>query len=272
MNGYIKELSRLISEVRDKVPLVHQITNYVTVNDCANITLAIGASPIMADDIAEAADITSISSSLVLNIGTLNDRTIKSMLAAGKRANELDIPVVFDPVGAGASGLRSEATERIISEVRLSVLRGNISEVSFVAGLQSAVRGVDASAQDAGGDAGEAARKASRLLGCVAAVTGAVDAVSDGSRTVRIHNGHKMLSRVTGTGCMSTALTGVFAGTTRDMLSAAAAGIAIMGIAGEIAYEKAGDNGSGSFRSAIIDAVSLMDGALFEQRAKIYEA
>lgn len=267
-----EQVSALISEVRSKVPLVHQITNYVTVNDCANITLAVGASPIMADDISEAADITSISSALVINIGTLNERTVASMLASGKRANELGIPVIFDPVGAGASKLRSDTTKTITNQIKLAVLRGNLSEISFVAGLKATTRGVDASAADSGNDAVAVAREAARQLDCVVAVTGAVDVISDGRKTVTIQNGHKMLSRVTGTGCMATALVGAFAGATDDFLSAAAAGIASMGIAGEIAFEKAGGKGTGSFRSAIIDAVSLIDRELLKARAKINES
>jgi len=266
-----EQVAALIPEVRSRVPLVHQITNYVTVNDCANITLAVGASPIMADDISEAADITSVSSALVINIGTLNERTIASMLASGKRANELGIPVIFDPVGAGASKLRSDTTKIITNQIRLAVLRGNLSEISFVAGLEATTRGVDASAADSGNDAAAVAREAARQLNCVVAVTGAADVISDGRRTVIIQNGHKMLSRVTGTGCMATALVGSFAGAADDFLAAAAAGIASMGIAGEIAFEKAGAKGTGSFRSAIIDAVSSIDRELLRERAKINE-
>ncbi|MGE4483701.1 MAG: hydroxyethylthiazole kinase [Oscillospiraceae bacterium] len=271
MNNIIKQVSALITEVRNKVPLVHQITNYVTVNDCANITLAIGASPIMADDMAEAADITAISSALVINIGTLNERTVSSMLASGKRANALGIPVVFDPVGAGASKLRNDTTRTILKEVRLSVLRGNLSEVSFVAGLKATTRGVDASEADSINDAVTITKDTAQMLGCTVAVTGAVDVISDGRRTVTIQNGHKMLSNVTGTGCMATALIGAFAGVTDDSLLAAAAGIAAMGIAGEIAFNAAGGKGTGSFRSSIIDAVSLLDENLMEESANINE-
>ena len=271
MNRMTKQAADLIEKVRGQVPLVHQITNYVTVNDCANITLAVGASPIMADDIGEAADIAGIASALVLNIGTLNERTIASMLAAGKRANERGIPVVLDPVGAGASRLRNETTLAILRQVRLAVVRGNLSELSFVAGLGASTRGVDASDADAGRDAVTVAREAARQLGCVAAVTGAVDVISDGTRTVEIRNGHPMLSRVTGTGCMSTALVGACAGAADDCLTAAVAAIAAMGIAGEIAYERAGEQGTGSFRTALMDAVSRLDRTVMESRANILE-
>ena len=139
-----QKVVELLNRLKNKKPLIHNITNYVTVNDCANILLAIGASPIMADDLKESADITSIASALVINIGTLNERTIESMIASGKKANELNIPVVLDPVGAGASSFRNETTKRILEEIKISVLRGNISEIKFIAGLESEKKGVDA--------------------------------------------------------------------------------------------------------------------------------
>lgn len=262
----------LVDKVRAQVPLIHQITNYVTVGDCANITLAIGASPVMADDISETEEITGISSALVLNIGTLNERTIASMLASGKRANELGIPVVFDPVGAGASRLRNEAAKAILEQVRLSVIRGNLSEISFLAGQSSSTRGVDVSASDADKDGVSIAEKIARQYQCAAAITGPVDIISDGTRTVRIGNGHPMLSKVTGTGCMCTALIASFAAVTKDYLSAAVSGVASMGIAGELAYEKEGKKGTGSFRIALMDAVSRLDKTIMETRMKIHEA
>lgn len=272
MNQITNEVIQAIETLRKTVPLVHNITNYVTVNDCANALLAIGASPIMADDIAEAADITAISSALVINIGTLNQRTIASMLAAGKRANEIGIPVVFDPVGAGASKLRNDVTREILNQVKISVLRGNISEISFVAGLDVSTKGVDASAADDGHDAVAVARAVAQKLGCTAAITGAVDVISDGNRVVKISNGHPMLSKVTGTGCMTSALVGAYAGVVRDGFTAAVAGIASMGIAGEIAFGKAGQTGTGSFHIAIIDALSKLDSSIMEERAKLDEA
>ena len=168
-NEIVLEIGKLLDEVRNKKPLVHNITNYVTVNDCANILLALGASPIMADDIKEAADITKISSALVINIGTLNERTIESMIASGKKANELNIPVVFDPVGAGASEFRNETTKRIIEEVKISVLRGNMSEIKFISGLESTTKGVDASESDmqSGNDEGvNVAKNLANKLNC----------------------------------------------------------------------------------------------------------
>lgn len=272
MDNILKETAELLSKLRGKKPLIHNITNYVTVNDCANVVLAIGASPIMADDIGEAADITAISSALVINIGTLNQRTVESMLAAGKKANELGIPVVFDPVGAGASKLRNEATRSILSQVKVSVVRGNMSEISFIAGLKANTKGVDAAEEDiSSGDAMQTARTVAGRLGCVAAITGAIDIITDGKRVAAVSNGHKLLSDVTGTGCMTTALVGSFCGAGGDAFIAAVAGIAAMGIAGEIAYKNAGDKGTGSFHMAIIDALSRLDEKILSERARINE-
>ena len=267
-----QKAGEVLGRVRTQCPLIHNITNYVTVNDVANAVLALGASPIMADDIAEAADITAMSAALVVNIGTLNSRTLASMLDAGRRANAQGVPVVLDPVGAGASRLRNEATEQLLREVKLTVLRGNLSEIAFVAGLQAAAKGVDVSEADAGRDPEMVALTAARRLDCTVAITGAVDVITDGGRVARIHNGHRLLSRVTGTGCMTTALVGACAGVAEDAFLAAVAGVASMGIAGEIAFELAGSRGTGSFHMAILDALSCMDGALLAQRGKIDEA
>ncbi|MGN0276044.1 MAG: hydroxyethylthiazole kinase [Hominisplanchenecus sp.] len=272
----LENAAELLGKVREQVPLVHNITNYVTVNDCANALLAIGGSPIMADDIAEAADITAISSALVLNMGTLNARTIQSMLEAGKKANELGIPVVFDPVGAGASALRNETAERILSQVKIAVLRGNLSEISFAAGLEVSTKGVDSSEADSNNDAAVVGRRAAEKYHCVAAVTGAVDVITDGKRVVRISNGHRMLSRVTGTGCMTSAITGAFAAAASreehpDYLAAAAGSVASMGMAGELAYEKAGKTGTGSFHIAVIDALSCLDTEKMKEMGRFEE-
>lgn len=268
------KIGNLLDEVRNKKPLVHNITNYVTVNDCANILLAIGASPIMADDIKEAADITKISSALVINIGTLNERTIESMIVSGKKANELNIPVVFDPVGAGASEFRNATTKRILDEVKISVLRGNMSEIKFISGLESSTKGVDASESDTktGNNEGINVAKnlANRLKGTVA-ITGATDIISDGERVAILENGTKMLSNVTGTGCMTTSLIGAFCGAGSDYFLGAVSGITSMGIAGEIAFEKAGQIGTGSFHIAIIDAISNLTSEVIKNMAKATE-
>ncbi|MDR0316764.1 MAG: hydroxyethylthiazole kinase [Treponema sp.] len=264
----------LLKKVRENKPLVHHITNYVTVNDCANITLAIGASPVMADAIEEAADISAIAQALVLNMGTLNARTVASMIAAGKSANKKGIPVVFDPVGAGASSFRNETAALIIKEIKLGVIRGNISEIRFVAGLGSQTKGVDASESDlAGGNAGQTAKELAQKLGCVVVVSGAVDTVSDGTKIILVENGHPMLGNLTGTGCMCSSLIGSFCGAAPDeLLYASATAMMSMGIAGELAYTHAGQKGNGSFRAALHNAISLMDGQTLEKKAKFHEA
>ncbi len=261
----------LAEKVRKENPLVHNITNYVTVNDCANAVLAVGGSPIMADDEKEAADITAISSALVLNIGTLNQRTIPSMILSGKKANELGIPVVFDPVGAGASAFRNETAKKILQEVKISVIRGNLSELSFLAGLGSSTKGVDSSAEDEEKEAAAVAEKASKIYQCTVCITGKMDVVTDGTRIAYGKNGNSMMAKVTGTGCMATAVTGAFCSVTDNCYDAALAAITVMGIAGERAYEEAGNRGTGSFHIELINALSTMSRMQIEERTEIEE-
>ncbi len=272
----MKELcAELLEQVRKKRPLVHHITNYVTVNECANITLAVGASPIMADALEEALDISALSSALVLNIGTLNERVVPSMLAAGVAANRAGAPVVFDPVGAGASRMRSEVAKMLLYEIKVDILRGNISEICHIAGMDSKTQGVDASEDDMRSiaDAVFIAKELAARLGCIVAITGATDVVSDGGRTLCIRNGHPMLGRITGTGCMCSSLVGALCGASPDMLlGGSVAALLTMGIAGEIAYKGAGVKGNGSFRTALHDAVSRIDARTLESEAKLYEA
>jgi hydroxyethylthiazole kinase len=268
------EIGCALEEIRRKKPLVHHITNYVTANGCANITLAIGASPVMADELEEVHDIVSISSALVLNIGTLNQRIMESIIAAGKKANSLGIPVVFDPVGAGASAYRNRSALRLMEEVKLSVVRGNVSEIGFIAGAGGMAKGVDASEDDtaAGNEARSLlAKSAAKILGCVAAITGPVDVISDGSRTIYIENGTKLLSGVTGTGCMCTSLIGAYLGAAADYLTAAAGGVLSMGIAGELAEMNADGKGCGAFQMGILDAIGNLNAEEIKRRAKIYE-
>lgn len=254
----LSSIAQAAQAVRDKVPLVHHITNYVTVNDCANAVLAIGASPIMSDDIGECADITAISQALVVNMGTLNQRTIQSMIASGKRANELGVPVVFDPVGAGASQLRNDTAKAFLEQVTPAVIRGNLSEVSFLAGLEVATKGVDTAEADASNDPVAVAKTVAQKYGCVAAITGAVDVITDGTRLVKLANGHPMLSKVTGTGCMTSGLTGAFCGANSDYLVAAAGAILSMSLAGELSFAQYGEVGTGHFHMGIIDALSKL--------------
>ena len=189
----------IFDNVRKKSPLVHNITNYVTVNDCANVLLACGSSPIMADELEDAVEITAICGGLNINIGTLNQRTIPAMFASGKQANELGHPVVLDPVGAGASTLRTETALGLLKEVKFAVIRGNISEIKTLTLGSGTTRGVDADVSDKVteenlNEAVSFARDFSRQTGAVIAVTGAIDIVTDGERSFCIRNGRPEMS------------------------------------------------------------------------------
>lgn len=267
-----------IFEKTQKNPqLVHNITNYVTVNDCANILLAMGSSPIMADDIEEVEEITTICSALVLNIGTLNSRTVESMIAAGKKANELGHPVVLDPVGAGASKLRTETTHRLLKEVKFSVIRGNVSEIKTVYAGAGTTKGVDADVKDAVTaetlDATIAlAKELAERTGAVIAVTGATDLIVDAMKSFVVKNGHRDMSKITGTGCMLSAMTAAYvAANPEKVLEAVVCAVASMGIAGEMASRQIINNqlGTGNLRTFIIDNISTMTGNTIETYAKI---
>lgn len=257
--------------------LIHNITNYVTVNDCANILLAMGSSPIMADDPREVAEIAAICSGLVINIGTLNERTIESMIIAGKTANRLNHPVVLDPVGAGASLLRTETTYRLLDEVKFSVIRGNISEILTVAKGAGRTRGVDADAADMVTEGNMDATLAmatdlAKRTSAIVAITGPMDLITDGKETSIVKNGNPEMSKITGTGCMLSAMTAAYvAANPNELLSAAVCAVATMGIAGELAAEKvtAKALGTGSLRTHIIDAISQMTPQCIETHGKI---
>ncbi len=250
----LNNIASSLLAVKSKSPLVHQITNYVTVNDCANVTLAIGGSPVMADDLEEAADMASLAQALVINIGTLNARTRASMLAAGKRARELGIPVILDPVGIGATKLRTDTVKTIIEEICPSVIRGNMSEIKCLAGFDVEIKGVDSIADDRQGAL--VARTLAKRLGCIVAITGKQDFVSDGTRTALIDNGHELLSKVTGTGCMTSALIGTYCGAIQDWYLGTVAGILTMGLAGEMAeHALIPGDGVGMFKVRLFDAI-----------------
>ncbi|MFL0250567.1 hydroxyethylthiazole kinase [Clostridium neuense] len=266
-----EKFKELLCSVKEKKPLVHHITNYVTVNDCANIVLAVGGSPVMADDINEVEDMVSIASSLVINIGTLNSRTIEAMVKAGKRANKLGIPVVLDPVGVGATPYRKETALRLIKEIKFAVIRGNLAEIKILCGMNAASKGVD-SEETLTDDAKEVAKVCAKNLNTVVAITGVNDYVSDGNKVMVLKNGTKMLTTVTGTGCMTTSLVGTYCGVTKDYLLAAAAGILTMSMSGEKAYEKLTEaEGSGNFRVRLIDEVFKLKGEDFMRRGSINE-
>lgn len=267
----------ILKNVCEKTPLVHNITNYVTVNDCANILLACGGAPIMADDIQEVEDITSICNALVINIGTLNERTIASMLRAGIKANALNHPVILDPVGAGASGLRTKTTFDLLEKVQFSVIRGNISEIKTVYAGSGSTQGVDASPTDKVTDESldEAVRFAkdlSKKTGAIIAITGAIDIVADSRKAYVIRNGHALMSKITGTGCMLSCVVGAYcAANPSNMLDATAAAVCAMGLCGELAYQKMiqSDGGTSSLKMHLIDAMSKLSGNALEEGARI---
>lgn len=265
----------MLKNVRASCPLIHNITNYVTVNDCANVVLACGASPIMADDREEVAEISSLCAGLNLNIGTLNSRTIGSMLLAGKRANELGHPVVLDPVGAGASKLRTETALRLLDEVRFTVIRGNVSEIKVLASGSGSTKGVDADLADRVTEENldemlAFAKSFAAKTGAVVAITGAIDLVTDGKTACCIRNGHPMMSSVTGTGCQLSAMTAAFVtANPTQPLEATAAAVCTMGLAGEIAHGRLTKlDGNASYRNYIIDAIYNMTPEMLEKGAR----
>ncbi len=298
-------INPIFENVRKKSPLIHTITNYVTANDCANMLLACGASPIMADDVEEAVEITSLCHGLTINLGTLNQNKISSMLSAGKRANELGHPVILDPVGIGASKLRTETALRLIKEVSFSVIRANISEMKgLISGIKNEektsnegstkdgktsnegsmeggkTRGVDADISDQITEENLAeavlfAQAAARKLGAVVAISGAIDIVADQEKAYCIRNGHPMMRLVTGTGCQLSALTAAFAAANPNMpLEAAAAAVCAMGVCGEIGCRRLSEmDGNASYRNYIIDAMYHLTPERLEKEARyeVYE-
>jgi hydroxyethylthiazole kinase len=255
-----------LRELRERKPLVHQITNYVVMNETANATLALGALPVMTHAREEVEEMVALAGALVLNIGTLSPHWVDAMLLAGKAANEHGIPVVLDPVGAGATRYRTETARRLLDEVKVAVLRGNQGEVATLVGVEAEVRGVESIG--AGSEPADLARTAARNLGLVAAVTGPVDHVSDGDRVLAVANGHELLATVTGTGCMSSAITGCFLAVARDRpLEAAASALAAFGVAAEDAAPAA--KGPGSFHVGLYDALAGLEPETLDARARI---
>jgi hydroxyethylthiazole kinase len=255
---------RDLAAIRERKPLVHQITNFVVMNETANATLAIGALPVMAHALQEVAEMARAASALVLNIGTLSDEWVEAMLAAGKAANGVGVPIVLDPVGAGATAYRTQTAQTLVRELSPAVVRGNAAEIGTLAGQEAEIRGVEAV-----GSAGpKLAQQAARALGCVAAVTGAVDRVSDGERVLGIANGHELMATVTGTGCMATAITGCFLGVRGDEpLEAAVEALVAFGVAGEEAAKAASK--PGSFHVALYDALFDLDPGTIDSRAQV---
>lgn len=272
------ELATALENVRTSTPLVHCITNYVTVNDCANALLACGGSPIMSDEPEDVVDITTICGGLVLNIGTLNKQTIAGMRAAGKRASELGHPIVLDPVGAGASALRTATASEILDTMDVAVVRGNMSEIKAVAGASAATRGVDVNPDDVVTDENLAASAAfakelAKKTGAIIAITGAIDVVANDERAFAIRNGNAIMGKITGAGCMLSCLVGAYSVANKEnMLDGVVAAIAGEGLCGQIAAERMTEaDGNGSFRTYLLDAMYNLDAATLADGALVQE-
>ena len=274
LKGRIAFMKRQFDLLRKTMPLIHNITNYVTVNDVANILLACGGSPIMSDEAEDVEDITSICNGLNINIGTLHKSSIEGMLRAGKKANDLHHPILLDPVGAGASKFRTETALRLMQELKLAVIRGNISEIKTLALGSGTTKGVDADVSDAVTEenleqAIEFVKAFSKKTGTIIAVTGRIDLVTDGNRCYVIRNGRPEMGKITGTGCQLSGMTTAFITANPDeMLEAAAAAVCAMGLAGEIGWSRmqTGD-GNATYRNRIIDAIYNMTGDILEKSA-----
>ena len=251
MTNLSEQAAKNLTAVREKKPLVHNITNYVVMNYTANALLAMGASPVMAHAQNEVEDMASFAGALVINIGTLEDAWIASMMKAGKKASELNTPIILDPVGSGATALRTNAAKKIIEETRLSVIRGNASEILSLRHADSKTKGVDSI--HSVDEAAQTATVLARELNTALAITGPVDLVTDGERVVRVSNGHPLMGFVTGTGCTATTTIGAFLAVDNDPVSATATALAFFGLAGEIAGQKT--EAPGSFMIGMLDAL-----------------
>lgn len=268
-------LAKYLENVRTNCPLIHNITNYVTINDCANVLLACGASPIMSDDCGEVEEITSICGGLNINIGTLNKSTISAMLIAGKKANELGHPVLLDPVGVGASVLRTQTAYKLLDEVDFTVIRGNISEIKDLFHRKATMKGVDADVADMVteetlGNAVNFAKQFAAQTGAVIAITGAIDIIADENKACVIRNGHPMMAKVIGTGCMlSSMITAYVVANHNDIFGAVVASVCAMGMCGEIAHGRmTSKDGNATYRNYIIDALYKLDAKQIEDGAK----
>ncbi len=257
-------LTTLINDVRRKNPLVHNITNQVVINFTANGLYALGASPVMANAIEEAGDMAGNADALLLNIGTLTSDQVDAMIEAGKAANAKGIPVVFDPVGVGATPFRNQVASQILNEVKITLVRGNAGEISQLAGLEAQVRGVDSSGSF---DNKSIARQAEQTLGIPVLVTGEKDVITDGKALFEVSNGTQLLTKVTGTGCLLGAVIAAFLATGEDIVKSATAAVVYYNVAAEKAAQQA--KGPGSFQLAFLDALASTTSEDVSRHAKI---
>ncbi len=264
----VTDAHKILTEIKTKKPLIHHITNWVTIYDCANITRAFGALPVMAHAIEEVEEMTGIASALVLNIGTLTPEVVDSMIVAGKAANKKGIPVVLDAVGVGATKLRTDSALRIINEVHVDVIKGNSAEVGVLAGAEAEVRGVEA--MSLRGNPVEIAKSLAKKTKSVVAMTGKKDIITDGKKTYLCDNGDAMMGSIVGTGCMAASVIGAFCAVEKDYAKAAASALACFGIAGELAAKKA--KGPGTFKEQFYDEAYSLDEKKITSMTKVSEA
>ncbi len=261
----------LTDTLRLHTPIIHCITNLVTINDCANALLAVGASPIMADAPEESDAITAHASALVLNIGQLSPRKLDAMLRSGEQANHMGIPVILDPVGVGASPFRTNAVRQILEYISIAILRCNRSEAACIYGLPIQKAGIDSNDTLSISDSESLAHALANRFSCTIAITGETDLIADTEHLYHLHSGHEMLSRVTGMGCVSSALCGAYAAVCKDSVTAAIAALGMIGTAGVLAFEQAGSAGTGSFHIAVLDALSKLDSHTLQSHFQLTE-
>lgn len=261
----IQHLERDLSLVREKSPLIHNITNYVVMNNTANALLSIGASPVMAHSVDEVAEMAGIASALVLNIGTLDAEWVRAMLIAGKTAQEKKIPVIFDPVGAGATSYRTKMCQQILEECKPSIIRGNASEIMALVNSDVRTKGVDST--NSSDLALDSAKVLAAETGAVVVISGQTDYITDGKTTETVSNGNTLMARVTGMGCTATAIVAAFAAVNRDMLQAATHGMAVMGISGEMAAAQS--QGNGSMQVHFLDELFNMNGSTLRNKIRL---
>ncbi|WP_404332118.1 hydroxyethylthiazole kinase [Mesobacillus maritimus] len=250
----LTQIAKRLEQVRKTNPLVHNITNVVVTNFTANGLYALGASPVMAYAKEEVAEMAKIAGALVLNIGTLNPKEVEAMLIAAESANANDVPVIFDPVGAGATTFRTETARKIVKSAKISVVRGNAAEIANIIGEDWTIRGVDAG--EGNGDVASLAKKAAQEIGCIVAITGKEDFISDGEKTYVVRNGHSILTKVTGTGCLLSSVVGAFAAVEKDTIQACVSALVSYGVAAEMAAAQTEANGPGSFQIEFLNQLA----------------
>lgn len=259
------EVYNIYKTIAERKPLVHHITNWVTIYDCANIVRAIGALPVMAHAREEVAEMTGIASALVLNIGTLTPFLVESMLLAGKKANEKNTPIVLDCVGVGATKLRTDKALEILEKVHVDIIKGNPAEIGTIAGAKAETKGVESISVE--GNPVELAKKLAKEKNAVVVITGKEDIVSNAEESFVVKNGHDMMGKVVGTGCMAASVIGAFAAVEKDYVKAAAAALSVFGIAGELASKES--RGPGTYKEKFYDSIFNLDEKTINEMQKI---